>query len=246
MSGRQRLIAGGLLSLTVVAVGAVVTASLGGGRAFPSLGWWRRAASDGSALERLGVYGEVPDFALTERSGRAVRRADLLGRVWLANFIYTQCRETCPLQSAEVARLQAQFVREADLRFVSITVDPEHDTPAVLARYAEQYGADPAPWWFVTGDRRGIYRLATDGFHLGVVDPDDPAPAATSWLRGLTPAPAFATHGSKGLVMHSARFVLVDRRGRIRAYHLAEDASASPERVRENLRMLLREGSGGA
>jgi protein SCO1/2 len=122
---------------------------------------------------------------------------------------------------------------------VSITVDPERDTPAVLARYAERYGADPARWLFLTGDKRAIYRLATDGFRLGVVDPDD-AGSSTGWLRWAAPSPAWATHGSKGLVMHSQRFVLVDRQARIRAYHMPDDA-ASLDRLRRNLRALLRE-----
>ncbi|MGH7266854.1 MAG: SCO family protein [Candidatus Rokuibacteriota bacterium] len=190
-------------------------------------------------LETLGTYGEVPEFALTERSGRPVARADLLGKVWLATFIYTQCTETCPLQSARVARLQAEFTAEPDLVLVSITVDPERDTPAVLAAYAERYGADPIRWWFLTGDKRAIYRLATEGFRLGVVDPDDPTQTSVP-LRWLGPAPALATHGSKGLVMHSARFVLVDRQARIRAYHLPDD-EASLDRLRRNLRTLLRE-----
>jgi len=185
------------------------------------------------------VYGEVPDFALTERSGRRITRADLLGRVWIANFIYTQCTETCPLQSAQLARLQAEFASEEALRFVSITVDPERDTPAVLARYAERYAADPARWLFLTGDKRAIYHLAKEGFRLGVVDPDDQAKAGRP-LRWLEPAPALATHGSKGLIMHSPRLVLMDRQARIRAYHRPDDAP-SLEHLRQNVRTVLRE-----
>jgi protein SCO1/2 len=192
-----------------------------------------------ATLETLGTYGDVPDFALTERSGRPVARADLLGKVWLTTFVYTQCTETCPLQTARVARLQAEFANEPDLVLVSITVDPERDTPAVLATYAERYGADPVRWWFLTGDKRAIYRLATEGFRLGVVDPDDPT-QPRALLQWLGPAPAFATHGSKGLVMHSSRFVLVDRQARIRAYHLPDDET-SLDRLRRNLRTLLRE-----
>ncbi len=72
-------------------------------------------------LDTLADYGRVPDFALVERSDRTVTLADLRGVVWLANFIYTQCTETCPLQSAEVARLQREFAGARDLRLVSIT-----------------------------------------------------------------------------------------------------------------------------
>ncbi len=81
-------------------------------------------------LDTLADYGRVPDFALVERSDRTVTLADLRGAVWLANFIYTQCTETCPLQSAEAARLQREFAGARVLRLVSITVDPGHDTAA--------------------------------------------------------------------------------------------------------------------
>jgi cytochrome oxidase Cu insertion factor (SCO1/SenC/PrrC family) len=168
-----------------------------------------------------------------------VTRADLVGRVWVANFIYTQCTETCPLQSAQLARLQAEFAAESDLRLVSITVDPERDTPAVLSRYAERYAADPARWLFLTGDKGAIYRLARDGFRLGVVDPDDEGKVSRP-LHRFGPTPAWATHGSKGLIMHSPRLVPVDRRLRIRAYH-RPDEEQSLERLRQNLRSLLKE-----
>ena len=218
--------------------------------AWPALVRYGRGSAAGeTSLERLDVYGEVPEFSLIERSGRPVTRADLLGKVWLANFIYTECKETCPTQSLQISRLQADFADAPDLRLVSITVDPKHDTPEVLARYAERYGANPERWLFLTGDKREIYCLAKDGFRLSVVDQADPNPppchtAATgpspAVLAWLTPPPAFATHGSQGLFMHSARLVLVDRDARIRAYHLATDED-SLKRLRPNLRTLLAE-----
>jgi protein SCO1 len=229
----------GLVVLHLAGVGAVGTFMALGTRGVGLFHSSLTGDASQGALETLGTYGEVPEFALTERSGRAVTRADLLGKVWLATFIYTQCTETCPLQSARVAGLQAQFMAEPDLLLVSITVDPERDTPAALAAYAERYGANPSRWWFLTGPKRVIYRLAKEGFRLGVVDPDDPAQTGAIF-RSLAPAPAFATHGSKGLVMHSSRFVLVDRQARIRAYHLPDD-EASLDRLRRNLRTLLRE-----
>jgi cytochrome oxidase Cu insertion factor (SCO1/SenC/PrrC family) len=190
--------------------------------------------------ETLGVYGEVPDFSLTERSGRRVTRADLLGKVWVANFIYTKCTETCPLQSAQLARLQSEFVEE-ELRLVSITVDPDRDTPAVLSRYAERYGADPVRWLFLTGEKGAIYRLAKEGFRLGVADPDDVS-RSTGPRRWGEPPAAWASHGSKGLILHSPRLVVVDRRAKIRAYHRPDDEEAL-ERLRQNVRLVLREGA---
>ena len=128
-------------------------------------------------------------------------------------------------------------------------MDLKHDTPEVLARYAERYGANPSGWLFLTGDTREIYCLAKDGFRLSVVDQADPNPPpcrsdaaglSRTVLAWLTPPPALATHGSQGLFLHSARLVLVDREARIRAYHLATDED-SLKRLRPNLRALLAE-----
>jgi protein SCO1/2 len=202
---------------------------------------WRasRAPRDESgSLETLGAYGTVPDFALVERSGRRVTLADLRGRVWLADFIYTECTETCPLQSFQVSRLATEFAASPDVRFVSITVDPDHDTPAVLAAYALRYQADRERWLFLTGSKQAIYALAKDGFKLGVTDAGNAR--AGSLLAPVMPSPASASHGSKGLVMHSSRFILVDRKAQIRAYHRSDDPE-SLARLRENLRALLAE-----
>lgn len=194
------------------------------------------------SLETLGVYGRVPDFSLVERSGRTVMLADLRGKVWVATFIYTRCTETCPTQSLQLFRLQGDFAAEPDLRLVSITVDPEHDTPEVLAQYARRYKADPERWLFLTGARPVIYALARDGFKLSVVDPDD-SQQTGGLLRFLGPRAAYATHGSGGLIIHGSRLVLVDRQGRIRAYHRPGDQE-SLARLRENVRVLLAEQVG--
>ncbi len=202
--------------------------------------WRLRAAVPspaGATLEQLGDYGSVPPFTLTERSGRHVSRDDLRGFVWVADFIYTECTESCPTQSLQLAQLQREFAGADDLRLVSITVDPEHDTPEVLGRYAERYGAGDH-WWFLTGDKTDIYCLAQQGFRLSVVDPAAVSPTTCRQAFRLGPAPAWASHGSKGLFMHSARAVLVDRDGRIRAYHLATEPE-SMGRLRANLRRLL-------
>ncbi|MGE5849552.1 MAG: SCO family protein [Candidatus Methylomirabilota bacterium] len=136
---------------------------------------WRPAPSppDARPLEGLKVFGTVPDFSLIQRDGRRVTLADLRGKVWIANFIYTHCTETCPLQSAQMARLQEELKTEPEVRLVSITVDPELDTPEVFSEYAGRFSADRDRWLFLTGEKRAIYALAVEGFRLGVADPEE-------------------------------------------------------------------------
>ena len=153
-----------------------------------SLVWSKplQQSSAGQSPARLPVYGSVPDFALIDQRGRPVRRADLDGKVWIANFIFTNCPDECPLMTSEMAQLQSDLAHSVDLRFVSISVDPERDTPAVLSQYAERFNADPDRWFFLTGDKRAIYRLAREGFRLGIVDPVEPSHASP--VKGSAPS----------------------------------------------------------
>ncbi len=175
------------------------------------------------ALEGLGFYGQVPDFSLLERSGRTLDLADLRGKVWIANFIYTHCTDTCPLQSARMAELQEDLSGEKDVRLISITVDPERDTPEVLSQYAERYRADPGRWFFLTGEKEAIYRLAQEGFHLSAVE--------------IPPEEQDTTGASH---MHSSRFVLVDQQGQIRGYYHSTDPEAL-RRLLRDVKTLLQE-----
>ncbi|MDE2038809.1 MAG: SCO family protein [Elusimicrobia bacterium] len=112
------------------------------------------------------VYGALPDFTLTAvsagRPAAPLRRQDLLGRVWIADFIYTTCSGPCPALSAEMERLQKELPDRVGL--LSFTVDPEHDDAAVLAAYAKRFGARPARWLFVTGPKDALSRLLLKGF----------------------------------------------------------------------------------
>jgi protein SCO1/2 len=178
----------------VVALAAAGVALLGLGRAL-------------TRREPPPVLGQVPAFALVERSGRALEDDDLRGRPWVADFIFTRCAGACPAMTARMAALR----REApeDVAMVSFTVDPAHDTPETLARYAERVGA-AGDWLFVTGDRDTLYRLAIEGFKLGVeeVPPEQ---------RG---------DGGDGPFLHSSHFVLVDRANRVRGYYDSTDDEA--------------------
>jgi len=205
----------------------------------------------GHALPRLW---EVPDFALVERSGQSVTRAELLGKVWMASVIFTRCAEECPLVSSHMARLQDAFTAEADVRLVSITVDPAYDTPEVLTRYAQSFAAQPQRWLFLTGDKATIYRLVREGFRLGLMDPQESVRSSAvpgtgrvrhALWRLLTPASALAHHGAhphdaaQRAITHSARLVLVDRQGQVRHLYDSADQEAL-RRLPGDVRLVLR------
>jgi len=166
-------------------------------------------APTGGTLAELGVFGDVPDFNLVSQTGDSVRLADLAGQVWIGDFIFTNCKSSCPMMTEQLHRLDAALTDGAAVRMVSFSVDPENDTPRKLAEYASGYNAKPSRWLFLTGDKAQIRRLSADGFHLAVSDVS-PEEAA----QGVEP------------VLHSTRLVLVDGRGRIRGYYDGLDPKA--------------------
>ena len=140
----------------------------------------------------------IPPFSLTERGGKTVTNADLLGKVWVASFVFTRCSGPCPAVTATVARLQAEFKNEPDVRLVTFTVDPERDDVKELKAYAERFSADPEKWLFLTGPEPAIQSLMQDGFKLGRVK-----------KAGAAPGDEFD---------HSTRLVVVDGEGVARGY----------------------------
>lgn len=214
MSARRQIILG-LLFLVMAGILGVGIWSLQQGRT-------HQGTTDKNPLEGLKVFAPVPDFSLIERNGRQVNLSDLKGKTWIANFIYTNCPDTCPIQSAQVKELQTEFMKEKNLRLVSITVDPERDTTRVLSEYADRFGADPERWLFLTGEKEAVHRLAQEGFLLGAAE----IPKAKRPASG-------ATH------THSPRFVLIDPRAQIRGYYVSTDAEAM-KRLRGDLKILLR------
>jgi len=168
---------------------------------------------------QLPIMFEVPDFSLTERGGQTITRANLAGHVWIADFIFTTCPGPCPMMSSKMAQLHYDFAKE-DVQFVSITVDPARDTPEKLKEYAGQYQADPRRWWFLTGSADQIYDLSVNGFRLAARTQTAPS--------------------SDHPILHSTRFVLVDRQGRIRGYYEGTDTAAL-QKLRKHAEQLLKE-----
>lgn len=140
----------------------------------------------------LEVLGTVPDFTLTAHSGSPFESAmELRGRIWAANFVFTNCTGPCPRMTSQMRRVQDETETIADVRMVTFTVDPARDTPKVLGEYATRQHAGKR-WFFLTGTMEALHKLKREAFLLGNID---------------------------GELNHSTRFVLVDKESRIRAYY---------------------------
>jgi protein SCO1/2 len=164
-----------------------------------------------AARAGLPTYSSVPDFTLTDQTGaRFESAAKLRGQVWIADFIYTTCPGPCPRMSSQMHQVENALAGIDGVRLVSFTVDPEHDTPAVLAQYADRFGAKAGVWYFLTGSRDTLQHLCRDAFLLGNVD---------------------------GSLEHSTRFALVDRSGKIRGFYETSDADAIPRVIADAKRL---------
>lgn len=174
----------------------------------PALGFAARHYGSTRSMP-LPVLGRVTDFALVDQSSAPVARATLDGAPWVASFVFTRCPLVCPRLSERMRTLQALAQRtDAAVRLVTFSVDPEHDTPALLGSYADAYGADPRRWRFLTGSEASIESVARS-FSVALAGAADPA------------QPDFG-------IMHSGHLVLVDGQGRIRGYYpSAEDGVES-------------------
>lgn len=138
------------------------------------------------------------DFTLTNWTGAAVTRADLQGKYLVVNFLFTGCSLTCPVVNGYMADIQRLTAPGSDVKLVSLTVDPRHDTPAVLAKYASRFGAESNRWYFLTGNQDQDYQLIKTSFLDQDLDPS----------FGYMP----------GNFSHTDRMVLVDPQGAVRAY----------------------------
>ncbi len=174
--------------------------------------------------EGLPVYYDAPAFSLTDQDGAPFDGAQLRGSAWVANFIYTNCPDVCPLMTANLVALR-DSLRAAGalkgLRFVSFSVDPERDTPPVLAAFARRYHIQggPAEWAFLTGPAARLRSLLLDGFHVGV---------------SAGGAPADSAHAeAPTLITHSSQVLLIDGRGRVRGIYAGTDPADLHRLARE-------------
>ena len=161
----------------------------------------------------LEVFFDVPPFHLVSQDSKPFDSQVLTGKIWVADFIYTTCPGPCPRMTSQMREVEDAFKNTPDVRFVSFTVDPEHDTPAALTEYAKEHGASPADWYFLTGPMAELQRLDRNVFKLGTLD---------------------------GTLEHSTRFVLVDRQSRIRGFYETSEQQNIPKLI-EDILSLARE-----
>jgi len=167
----------------------------------------------------MAPIGNVPEFRFTTQEGKPLTREDLMGKVWVVDFFFTRCPGPCPVMSSRMAEISRALRKTGDVRLVSVSIDPTHDTPAVLAEYAARMNADPSRWIFLTGPEKEITEFTRKGM-----------------LQVLAKDP-------ENLPTHSTRFLVIDRKGRIRGSRNLDE----PELVQKlfmDIGSLLRESVG--
>lgn len=172
-----------------------------------------------SGPRELPVLSSVGDFRLTAVTGEktaTLSAADLTGRVWIADFVWTRCKGPCFLMSGNMARLQRALPTE--VRLVSVSVDPERDDPKSLLAYSKHFVGQENRWFFLTGDKAKVYALIENGFKLSAEE-NPQAPLAERFV-------------------HSTKFVLVDSTGQIRGYYDGEEPGEMKKLLRDTRGLL--------
>ena len=176
----------------------------------------------GAGEEVIPVIAKLPEFTLTDETGGSFGSADLHGEVWIADFIFTRCGGTCPMQTAEKVKLQEELGE--GVRLVTFTVDPEFDTPAVLAEYGKAHGAG-REWKFLTGPRGDLWNLSSNGFGFEVAED---------------------AKNTKMPILHSSDFALVDRQGRLRGTYDGLSAEGVAKLKSDLAKVLAEPAPGGS
>lgn len=152
-----------------------------------------------SVSPRLEKYAMAPQFQFTDQNGKSVSTEDLKGKIWVANFIFTRCAGPCPVMTSRMSAVnQSLGDKVKDVELITITVDPEFDTPEVLKKYSERVGGTDR-WRFLTGPKDKVEETITKGF-----------------LQALAKE-------ESGMPIHSTRFILVDRDGWMRGFQDGND-----------------------
>ena len=161
------------------------------------------------------ILFDVPIFSLTDQNGRTITQADLRGNVWISMLFFTQCPGVCPMMTARMATLQ-RSVTAKDVKIVSFSVDPEHDTPDAMRAHAEKFGADQSRWHMLTGPKETMFEVA----------------------RGLKLPAEPAKDGQP--ILHSQKVLLIDRQNHVRGIYDTNDDD-SMKLLAEDARKLAAE-----
>lgn len=176
----------------------------------------------------LPVIDQVAEFTLTNQTGVVTTLADLSNRVWVADIIFTRCAGSCPVMSTKMKSLQDALPSTSQAKLVTLTTDPDYDTPTVLKKYGEHYGADFQRWTFLTGAKKELAGLATGSLKLG-----------------STPVPPQDRTSSVDLFVHSTIFVVVDKQARLRGIFQTEGEDVDWAKIKPQIIATVKELEGG-
>jgi protein SCO1/2 len=171
----------------------------------------------------LPVIGPVVDFALTNQNGSAVSLAELRGRVWVADIIFTTCPGPCLKMSRQMKELQQALPTTSPARLVTLTTYPEYDTPPILRAYAERFGADTNRWIFLTGPKPEIRKLAVDALKFTALEKKPEK-----------------RESPQDLFIHSTMFVIVDKRAQLRGVFETTGEGVDPQQVKLQILAAIR------
>lgn len=174
------------------------------------------------------VLGQVADFTLTNQDGTVTTLADLTNQVWVADIIFTRCASSCPIMSRQMKSLQDSLPAGSRAKLVTLTCDPDYDTPSIMKKYGEHYGADFQRWKFLTGTPKALSDLATGSLKLGVspVSPPDRTDPTDFFI-------------------HSTIFVIVDQQARLRGVFQTEGQDVNWKRVEPQILAAVKKLEGG-
>jgi protein SCO1 len=176
----------------------------------------------------LPVIDQIAGFTLTNQDNRVTTLADLTNHVWVADIIFTRCAASCPIMSTQMKSLQDALPPNSRVKLVTLTTDPDYDTPAVLKRYGQRYGADFQRWTFLTGTKKELGGLATGGLKLG-----------------STPVSPKDRKSPVDLFVHSTIFVVVDKQARLRGIFQTEGEGVDWAKVKPQILATVKELEGG-
>src|ERR1044072_200971 len=169
--------------------------------------------------EKLPVLGSpghiVGGFSFVNQEGKTITSNDVKGKIYVAEYFFTTCTGICPKMNKNMEKEYDKYKDQPDFRILSHTVDPEHDSVPVLKAYAEKHGADARNWWFMTGTKKELYKLARQGYML-----DD------------------GTYAGEEDFVHTQWFALVDGEGRVRGLYEGTKVSDVDKMINDIDRLL--------